>query len=189
MRVIAGDMRGRRLIAPRGSGTRPTSDRVKESLFAIIGPLDGERVLDLFAGSGALSIEALSRGAAEATCVDDDRGAAEAMRVNSDVLGLGDRLRVRRRGWRAALADAAAAGETYDIVLVDPPYQLLPVILDEMAEAIARVAAPGAIIVLEHARGAIIRAGGVPAIAVERDTTRRYGDTEITVLWTPKGGT
>ncbi|MDP4620792.1 MAG: RsmD family RNA methyltransferase, partial [Thermoleophilia bacterium] len=75
MRVIAGDLRGRRLIAPRGTATRPTSDRVKESLFAIIGPLGGERVLDLFAGSGALAIEALSRGAAEATCVDDDRGA------------------------------------------------------------------------------------------------------------------
>lgn len=189
MRVIAGDLRGRRLIAPSGTGTRPTSDRVRESLFAIIGPLEGERVLDLFAGSGALAIEALSRGAADATCVDDDRGAVEAMRANSSVLGLGDRLRVIRRGWRAALADAAAAGDRYGIILADPPYELLPVILDEMAEAINRVVAPGALIALEHARGAIMQAGGVPAIAVERDTTRRYGDTEITVLWTPKGGT
>jgi 16S rRNA (guanine966-N2)-methyltransferase len=189
MRVIAGDLRGRRLIAPRGTATRPTSDRVKESLFAIVGPLGGERVLDLFAGSGALGIEALSRGAAEATCVDDDRGAVEAIRANAGVLGLGDRLRVQRRGWRAALADAAAEGERFDLVLADPPYPLLPVILDELAGGIAGVAAPGAIIVLEHARGAIIRAGGVPVLAVERDTTRRYGDTEITVLWTVKGGT
>ena len=189
MRVIAGDLRGRRLIAPRGTATRPTSDRVKESLFAIIGPLGGERVLDLFAGSGALAIEALSRGAAEARCVDDDRGAVEAIRVNAEVLGLGDRLHAQRRGWRAALADVAAAGHRYDLVLADPPYPLLPVILDELAQAISGVAAPGAIIVLEHARGAIIRAGGVPALAVERDTTRRYGDTEITVLWTVKGGT
>jgi 16S rRNA (guanine966-N2)-methyltransferase len=189
MRVIAGDLRGRRLIAPPGAGTRPTSDRVKESLFAIIGPLGGDRVLDLFAGSGALAIEALSRGAATATCVDDDRGAVEAMRANVAVLGLDTRVRIVRGGWRAALADATAADERYDIILADPPYALLPVILDELADALAGVAAPGAIIVLEHARGAIMRAGGVPAIAVERDTTRRYGDTEITVLWTPKGGT
>ena len=93
MRVIAGEFRGRGLIAPSGTGTRPTSDRVKEALFSIIGPVDGDRVLDLFAGSGALAIEALSRGAAHAVCVDDDRGAAEAIGANATGLGLGDRSR------------------------------------------------------------------------------------------------
>ena len=180
MRVIAGHLGGRRLIAPSGTGTRPTSDRVKEALFSIIGPVDGDRVLDLFAGSGALAIEALSRGADRATCVDDDRGAADAIAANASVLGLGDRLRVVRRGWRGALQAAAEAGDAYD---------LLPVILEEMGEALAAVLAPGAVVVIEHARGAIMGPGGVPGIAVERETTRRYGDTEITVIWTPGEGT
>ncbi len=189
MRVIAGDLGGRRLIAPPGRGTRPTSDRVKEALFSIIGPVEGARVLDVFAGSGALAIEALSRGASVATCVDDDRGAAEAMRANAGVLGLGDRLRVVRRGWRGALAQAAEAGEAYDLVLADPPYDLLPVILEELGGAIAQVAAPGAVVAIEHVRGAIIGPGGVPGLDVERGTTRRYGDSEITVIWTPGAGT
>lgn len=189
MRVVAGDLRGRRLIAPSGTGTRPTSDRVKEALFSIIGPVDGDRVLDLFAGSGALAIEALSRGAVMATCVDDDRGAAEAIAANASVLGVGDRLRVVRRGWRGALQAAIEAGDAYDLVLADPPYDLLPVIAEEFGDALAQVLAPGAVVVIEHARGAIMGAGGVPGIAVERDTTRRYGDTEITVIWTPGEGT
>jgi 16S rRNA (guanine966-N2)-methyltransferase len=189
MRVIAGYLGGRRLIAPPGTGTRPTSDRVREALFSIIGPVEDMRVLDVFAGSGALAIEALSRGAATATCVDDDRGAADAIRVNADVLDLGDRLRVVRRGWRGALAQAAEAGEAYDLVLADPPYDLLPVIADELSEAIAAVAAPGAIVSFEHARGAIIGPEGVPGLRVERSITRRYGDTEITVIWMPGGGT
>lgn len=189
MRVIAGELGGRRLIAPRGTGTRPTSDRVKEALFSIVGPVGGDQVLDLFAGSGALAIEALSRGAATATCVDDDRGAAEAIAANASVLGLGDRLILVRRGWRGALQAAAEAGEAYDLVLADPPYDLLPVIVEEMGEALAQVLAPGAIVVIEHARGAIMGPGGVPGIAVEREDTRRYGDTEITVIWTPGEGT
>ena len=189
MRVIAGELRGRRLIAPRGLGTRPTSDRVKEALFSIIGPVDDARVLDLFAGSGALAIEAISRGAATAVCVDDDRGAVEAIHANASVLGIADRLRVVRRGWRGALAQAAEAGEAFDLVLADPPYDLLPVIADEMCEAIAAVLAPRAIVAIEHARGAIIPVGGSTGIAAERDTTRRYGDTEITVMWMPGEGT
>jgi 16S rRNA (guanine966-N2)-methyltransferase len=189
MRVIAGEFGGRRLVAPPGRGTRPTADRVKEAVFSILGPVDGANVLDLFAGSGGLAIEALSRGAARATCVDDDRGAVEAMRANAATLGLGGRLRVMRRGWRGALGTLHGADEPFDVVLADPPYDLLPVILGEMGEAIARVVAPGGVVVIEHARGAIIQAGGVPAIRVERDTTRRYGDTEVTVIWTPEGGT
>jgi 16S rRNA (guanine966-N2)-methyltransferase len=189
MRVVAGQLGGRRLIAPRGMGTRPTSDRVKEALFSIIGPVDGARVLDLFAGSGALAIEAISRGAATATCVDDDRGAVEAIHANASVLGIADRLSVVRRGWRGALAQAVEAGESFDLVLADPPYDLLPVVAEEMCEGIAAVLAPGAIVVIEHARGAIIPAGGSPGIDAERHTTRRYGDTEITVMWTPGAGT
>lgn len=189
MRVIAGELGGRLLIAPEGMGTRPTADRVKEALFSIVGRVDDARVLDLFAGSGGLAIEALSRGAATALCVDDDRGACDCIRANASVLGLGDRLRVVRRGWRGALQQAAEAGEAYDLVLADPPYGLLPMILEELGEAIGPVAAPGAIVAIEHARGAIIGPEGVPGVHVERGLTRRYGDSEITVIVTPGGGT
>jgi len=96
---------------------------------------------------------------------------------------------VVRRGWRGALQAAVEASEAYDLVLADPPYDLLPVILEEMGESLANVLAPGAVVVIEHARGAIMGPGGVPGIAVERETTRRYGDTEITVIWTPGEGT
>ena len=88
MRVIAGTHRGRRLAAPPGLDTRPTSDRVRESLFSILGPLDGERVLDLFAGSGALGIEALSRGAGSALLCDDAQPAVDAIRANLEALGM-----------------------------------------------------------------------------------------------------
>jgi 16S rRNA (guanine966-N2)-methyltransferase len=90
---------------------------------------------------------------------------------------------------RGRTAAAAEAGDVFDLVLADPPYDLLPVIVDEMGEAIARVIAPGAVVVIEHARGAIMWPGGVPGIDGERDTTRRYGDSEITVIWTPGEGT
>jgi 16S rRNA (guanine966-N2)-methyltransferase len=189
MRIVAGEFRGRRLVAPAGMGTRPTSDRVRESLFAILGPLGGDRVLDIFAGTGALGIEAISRGAASAVAVDRDRAAVRAIRANAEALDLGDRLRVVQRGWREALRVEAEAGAAFDLVLIDPPYDLLPGIAPTLGEAVAQVLAPGGVVVLEHARGAMMGADGLPGIAVSDETTRRYGDTEITVMWTSGEGT
>src|SRR5258708_5287889 len=97
MRVVAGALRSRPLRAPKGDVTRPTSDRVRESLFAVIGDVTGLAVLDLYAGSGALAIEALSRGAERAVCVEVDRAALAAIAENVHALGLGDRLRVVAR--------------------------------------------------------------------------------------------
>ena len=184
MRVVAGEFGGRRLVAPSGTDTRPTSDRVRESLFSILGPLDGTQVLDVFAGSGALGIEAISRGAALAVAVERDRNAVRAIRANADALALGDRLRVVPRGWREALRAEAGAGIRFDLVLVDPPYDLLPDILPDLGPAIAQVLGPGGVVVLEHARGAMMGADGIPGIGVPEQTTRRYGGTEITVMWT-----
>ncbi len=189
MRIVAGEFRGRRLVAPRGTATRPTSDRVRESLFSILGPLDGEAVLDLFAGTGALGVEALSRGAASVVAVECDRSAVRAIRTNADALDLGDRLRVVARGWREGLRAEAEAGRRFDLVLVDPPYDLMPTLTLDLGPAIAAVLAPGGVVVLEHARGAMMGVRGLPDIAVSRETTRRYGDTEITVMWTPREGT
>jgi 16S rRNA (guanine966-N2)-methyltransferase len=142
VRVVAGLYRGRRLEAPSGRSTRPTADRVRESLFSILGPIDGLRVLDLFAGSGALGIEALSRGAASAVFVESDARAAAVIRRNLDSLGA--EARVHRRDALAWLGSAAGAGETYDVVFADPPYssagrtagrlsELLPPLLTDMS--------------------------------------------------------
>jgi 16S rRNA (guanine966-N2)-methyltransferase len=117
VRVVAGAYRGRRIEAPQGRATRPTSDRVREALFSILGPIEGVRVLDLFAGSGALGIEALSRGAAEAMFVDSDARAVAAVRRNLDALGA--EAAVYRRD---AFAWLGAASGAFDLVFADPPY-------------------------------------------------------------------
>src|SRR5204863_4358625 len=116
VRVVAGRLGGRRLRAPRGRDTRPTSDRVREALYSMLGPLEGARVLDLFAGSGALAIEALSRGAAHAVIVERDGRAVEVIRANLEGLGLGeDEARVVHGPARAALRGASARGDAYDL--------------------------------------------------------------------------
>lgn len=188
MRIVAGELGGRRLVAPPGPGTRPTADRVREALFGILGSVHGMAVLDVFAGSGALGIEALSRGASSAVAVERDRAALRAIISNRDALGIGDGLRVVGRDWRAALAAEAVAGNRFDLVLVDPPYDLIPDALPALGAAISPLMAPGGVMVLEHARGVMRDQGGVPGIAVERETMRRYGGTEITIIWTPGEG-
>src|SRR5947208_2259988 len=123
MRVIAGRLGGRRLKAPAGARTRPTAERVREALFAMLEDVADARVLDLFAGSGALGIEALSRGAASAVFVERDPAALRALRENLAALGLGrDVAEVRRSDAMRALHSAQRRGENYDLVFIDPPY-------------------------------------------------------------------
>src|SRR5207245_8753661 len=121
MRIIAGSNKGARIFAPAGHDTRPTSDRAREAAFNLIGPVDGASVLDLFAGSGAMGLEALSRGAASAVFVENDREASRAIDRNLDKLGLTGARLVQQDALRA-LAAEAAAGRRYDLVLVDPTY-------------------------------------------------------------------
>ena len=125
MRVIAGSAKGRRLFAPKGTETRPTSDRVKESLFNILGErVIGGAVLDLYAGSGALGIEALSRGAARAVFVDAEKAAIETIRRNVEGAGFSDRATIRRASAKTALRDLTADGERFDLIFLDPPYRI-----------------------------------------------------------------
>src|ERR1700756_415011 len=137
MRVIAGIYGGRSLVAPRGRSTRPTSDRVREALFSILGAdsLEGARVLDLFAGSGALAIEALSRGAAEATLVDSSAVAVDAIRRNLSALGLD--AQVRRQRASVFLERARAAERQYDLVFLDPPYHQPSALGRELSASLA----------------------------------------------------
>ena len=198
MRVIAGTAKGRRLIAPRGRDVRPTSDRVREALFASLGErVAGARVLDLFAGTGALGIEALSRGAAEAVLVERDPRAAAAVAENLRRSGLADRARLLRqdaarfcrdpRGFsRAARGVRGFSPDEYgqfDIVLVDPPYAeptaaVHRLLADLMA---AGGLAPGAVCVVERDRHDPDPDAPPPAgLALTR--TASYGDTVLVYL-------
>ncbi|HEV2771516.1 MAG TPA: 16S rRNA (guanine(966)-N(2))-methyltransferase RsmD [Thermoleophilaceae bacterium] len=171
LRVVAGHLRGRRLRAPTGRGTRPTSDRVREALFSILGPLEGAGVLDLFAGSGALAIESLSRGAGHATLVDRDPRAIAAIQRNLAALGL-DTATVHRRD---ALAFLRAATGPWDLVFLDPPYDDAPGWGEPLLRALPAVLSANARIVT----GSDTRFPLVLELPLEVD--RVYGDTRIAV--------
>src|SRR5688572_24202123 len=155
-RIIAGEAGGRRLSVPAGEAVRPTSDRVKESIFAALGParLVGTRVLDLYAGSGALGLEALSRGAAEAVFVDRDRAAGRAIQANIDAPRFGDRARLRLRPVATLLA-AGPQGPPFDLALLDPPYDTPAPEVDSVLRLLVEEGwlAPDATVVAERAPG------------------------------------
>jgi 16S rRNA (guanine966-N2)-methyltransferase len=172
MRIIAGTYGGRTLKAPKGDSTRPTSDRVREALFSILGNrVQDARVLDLFAGSGALGLEALSRGAAGATFVDSAPAAVRAVRDNLAALETG--AQVRREDALRFLGDAARAGRHYDLVFLDPPYRLAERLGRPLSDALPAVLAPGAVVVAESDRRAPL------ALTLPLHDERRYGDTLI----------
>jgi 16S rRNA (guanine966-N2)-methyltransferase len=174
MRVVAGLFGGRRLISPAGSATRPTSDRVREALFSILGPgVEGARVLDLFAGSGALGIEALSRGAASAVFVDSSARAVTAIHRNLETLGID--AEVRRIDARAALRPSSSPRDPYDLVFLDPPYRRAAELGRELSEALPAVLAAGARVVSESDRRAPLE------LAFPITDERRYGDTIIRI--------
>jgi 16S rRNA (guanine966-N2)-methyltransferase len=149
MRIVAGELGGRRIRAPRGDATRPTTDRARESLFARLGPVDGLAAIDPFAGSGALGLEALSRGAVSCVFGEIAHAALACLRENIESLGVADRCRVVRLDGRRLLQREAEADRRFGLVLLDPPYTLLPRLLPALGELVEAVAAPGALIVLE----------------------------------------
>jgi 16S rRNA (guanine966-N2)-methyltransferase len=172
MRVVAGTHGGRRLSAPPGRAVRPTGDRVREALFAILGPLEGVRVVDLFAGSGALGIEALSRGAASAVFVERDPRAVRAVRANLAGLGLeapvhrADALAFLRRG-------SVSAGQSFGLALVDPPYSLALRLAGPLSELLPAILLPDARIVTESdSRRPLL-------LDLPLEDERRYGDTRL----------
>jgi 16S rRNA (guanine966-N2)-methyltransferase len=185
-RIVSGTVGGRTLAVPP-SGTRPTSERVREAMFSRLehyGVIDGGRVLDLFAGSGALGIEAASRGAAEVLLVESARKAADVARRNVAVLGLGDTVRVlaepAERCTARLAADGGADGPVvpFDLVLVDPPYDLAGAALAGILVDLAApgVLAPEAVVVVERARrsGEPAWPDGLVPIA-----SKTYGDTTV----------
>lgn len=173
MRVIAGAYGGRRLQAPAGRDTRPTSDRVREALFSVLGDVEGARVLDLFAGSGAVGIEALSRGAASCEFVDRAPAAITAIRGNLDALGID--APVHRRDALKALGDASDRGAAYDLVVLDPPYRHPAGLGRALSDALPAVLAAGARVVSESDRRSPL------ALDLPPTFERRYGDTLIRI--------
>lgn len=171
MRVIAGELGGRRLVAPKGAATRPTADRVREALFSVLGDVAGLAVLDLFAGSGALGIEAASRGAAQVVFVERAKPALRALEANLGALGI--EADVHRGDARAFVRNASQAGHTYDLVFLDPPYGDAERLGRELD--LGSVIAPGGRLVTESDRRAPL------GIDLPLLFERCYGDTLIRI--------
>ena len=178
MRVIAGSRKGHRISAPRGVVTRPTGDRVREAVFSMVGPLDGARVLDLFAGSGAMGIEALSRGAARCVFVESDRAACSVVTRNLEKLGLTGAI-VVCRDVAQALREECARGHRYDLVLADAPYDAWESYAAVLGRSLPGLLEPGGLAVVETA------ARVDPELPLDHVTTRRYGSARITVFRNP----
>jgi 16S rRNA (guanine966-N2)-methyltransferase len=179
MRVIAGDLKGHRLVAPRGWKVRPTTDRVREAIFSALGDISGANVLDLYCGTGALAIEALSRGAAQATLVDRDTRPALG---NVERLGLGERTELVRADvgrWTASAADAA--GRRYDLVFLDAPYRLADRVGREIDTHLPALVTEGGRAVVESGAGAPLAIS-----SLERIRQRRYGGTDVSIYALPE---
>lgn len=185
MRVIAGEFGGRRLKAPRGRSTRPTSDRVREALFMALEPLADTRVMDLYSGSGALGIEALSRGARWVDFVESDRAARAVLADNLAALGLGARARVWPLALPGGLERLGMALAAADVVLADPPYGGGPARATLRALGEGGCLRAGARVVLEHhAKDELPERCGV----LERARSRRYGETMVSTYHVRQDG-
>jgi 16S rRNA (guanine966-N2)-methyltransferase len=171
MRIVAGHFGGRRLVMPKDARVRPTADRVREAWMSILGEeLNGARVLDLFAGSGALGLEALSRGAASATFVELNPPSLRALDQNVTTLGLENAVTIHR-GDAMRYAERLAA-RAFDIVFADPPYTI-----DHAARLVA--------LFRRHPFGRILSVEHPSSLELDGDSTRRYGDTAITFCYPP----
>jgi 16S rRNA (guanine(966)-N(2))-methyltransferase RsmD len=178
VRVLAGALKGKRLVTPRGSTTRPTADQVRIALMDTLMPrLPGARVLDLFAGAGGIGFEALSRGAAHATFVERDARAVAALRANVETLGVAAQARIERLDVRAALERLARDGARYDVVFLDPPYDedLVVPTLERLGES--PVVAPDELVIAQH-RTKRAPPDAVGALRAYR--ARRFGETTLT---------
>jgi 16S rRNA (guanine966-N2)-methyltransferase len=171
VRIISGEHRGARIFAPKGDGTRPTSDRVREAAFNLIGPVEGTSVLDLFAGSGAMGLEALSRGAASAVFVESDRDACRAIDRNVVKLRLGGATVLQRDVFQVLATET----RPYDLILVDPPYDF-----DgdaRLAPYLARALAPDGLVVYETTSR---REPTLEGLSTR--TSRTYGSARLTLF-------
>jgi 16S rRNA (guanine966-N2)-methyltransferase len=175
VRIVAGSRKGHGIVAPKGVVTRPTGDRVREAAFALVGPVEGARVLDVFAGSGAMGLEALSRGATRCVFVERDREACRVIERNLEKLRLTGAVVVCQDAARA-LREEQARGRRYDLVLVDAPYEEWERCETSVGELVAAVLEERGLAVVETSSRV------EPSLPLDLVTTRRYGSARITVF-------
>jgi 16S rRNA (guanine966-N2)-methyltransferase len=172
MRIIGGSRKGHTIYAPKGVDTRPTGDRVREAAFNLIGPVDGASVLDLYAGSGAMGLEALSRGAERTVFVESDRTACRAIEQNLEKL----RLLGARIVCDDALRHLATERAKYDLVVVDPPYDLVESLQMPLARYLPEVLTADGLLVFESSSQL------EPDLPLAKRTSRRYGSARLTLF-------
>ncbi|MBN1321856.1 MAG: 16S rRNA (guanine(966)-N(2))-methyltransferase RsmD [Thermoleophilia bacterium] len=178
VRIVAGAKRGRRLKVARGDATRPTSERVREAIFDVLGPVDGLMVLDLFAGTGAMGLEALSRGATHCVFVEEDPAVAAVLRENIAALGYDSRSRLILAGYEQAARGLALGRRGFDLLFVDPPYRILAEVEVKLAPLIPSLLADDGVAVIEGDKSS--------QVTFEQATVfdRSYGDTRVTMIRT-----
>ncbi len=177
MRVVGGAKKGRRLASFKGRSIRPTSDKVREAVFNILPrPFPYKRVLDLFAGTGAMGIEALSRGAVEAAFVDDDRASVDIIRKNIEACGFDPAARVMKMDSLNAILRLSKRGERFDLIFIDPPYE--SALVEKSIEAVdrERLLAAGGILVAETSKRAPV---SLETLNLRLADERKYGDTLV----------
>jgi 16S rRNA (guanine966-N2)-methyltransferase len=180
LRIVAGERKGQRLRVPTGEHVRPTSERLREAVFSMLlsrlGGLEGAEVLDLFAGTGALGLEALSRGAAHCTFVESHRSVIPVLRGNIAGLDYEGKADVLAFSYERALAMMVRQGLCYDLLFVDPPYRMLADVSGRLAPVLPQVLRGAGLAVIEGPKGVAAEVG-VPVLF-----QRRYGDTLVTVV-------
>lgn len=181
IRIIGGSRRGHRLRVPVAGAVRPTGERVREAVFDVLGPIEDLTVLDLFAGSGALGLEALSRGARTATFVEDDPQVLGVVHDNARALGFTASAEVLKSDYQDALAVFAASGRSFDLLFVDPPYRMLSQVMRLLDPCLPRLLAADGVVVVEGPLGVSL------ATALEVVFERRYGSTMVTMITKGRG--
>ena len=176
VRIVAGARRNRRLRVPAGFDVRPTSEMVREAIFDALGPVNGLVVLDLFAGTGAMGLEALSRGAARCVFVEGEKKVAGVLWANVRDLHYEEASRVKVVDYRAALQDIVQAGERFDLLFVDPPYRMLTEVEVTLEPVVPSLLNDGAVVVFESSRASHPTLGARPVF------DRVYGDTRVTMV-------
>jgi 16S rRNA (guanine966-N2)-methyltransferase len=176
LRIVGGTRRGHTLRVPSGNQVRPTSQKVREAIFDVLGPVSGLSGLDLFAGTGAMGLEALSRGAAECVFVESDAAVAGILRSNIQALGFTHASRVLHGRYLPALSSLLQTGASFDLLFVDPPYRMLSEVEVMLTPLVTQLLSSGGVVVVEGDKSASVALGLTPVFE------RVYGDTRVTMV-------
>ncbi len=176
VRIVAGERRGHRLKVARGEATRPTSEKVREAVFSALGPVSGLNVLDLFAGTGAMGLEAVSRGAARCLFVEENPVVATVLRENIAFLDYESRCQVMEGTYQGALQRLVGRGAEYDLLFVDPPYRMLAEVEVMLIPVLSSILSTDGVAVVEGDKSSQVTLGQAPVF------DRIYGDTRVTMI-------